>query len=176
MKKYVTLFSLGLALMQSAALAQSRSQLAIGLGPNLNFDPSRVGISGYVKWYAPSLQAQHKGFVVTAKATHTPPGEGGFFRVFDGGKYDNITTGHLLVGYRFDFPYGLPTEGKAFYLEPNIGAGLLKPKIVAFSLAPQLGLAFNANWEGFLGYHGAWGNDSWSINLLELGAAYRFPL
>jgi len=178
MKKSVTGLFLAVCLMMALTVSaqQQRSQLAIGLGPNLNFDPGRVGISGYVKWYAPGLDMDHKGLVLTAKATHTPPSEGGFFKVFDGGKYDNITTGHLLIGYRFDFPYGLPTAGKVFYLEPSVGAGLLEPGNVGFSFSPQLGLAFDANWEGFLSYHGSWGSDSRNINLLELGAAYRFKL
>lgn len=158
-------------------------RLSIGISGNYHTANERVGLSGHIKWLFPTQQPTASRFLITGKASHTPPSNGGFFNAFDKGRYDNISAVHLMGGYRvnlFDkhrFAGALaPVGPHSAYLELNMGGSYIGyTRNFGFAINPVFGYAFNQRVELNVGYQGTFTKTGVAnLNLLELGVAYCF--
>ncbi|MFC7523870.1 hypothetical protein ACFQRK_07965 [Parapedobacter sp. GCM10030251] len=181
------LIGAGAMLAQSLLFAQDKQdpshRFAIGLLGHYHTENYRLGLSGHFKWLLPTNHASGDRFLFSAKATHTGPADGPFFTAFDNGKYDNISSVYLMVGYRVNlFDKGwrsaatAPITNNAAYLEFNAGGaynGLHRRFGVA--LNPVIGYAFNQRFELNIAYQALLlGSGSPSQSYLEAGFGYRF--
>src|SRR5690606_36327781 len=169
----------------SSVLAQAycpgRHQFTVGLTSNYNYNHTRWGVSGYVKWLLPSHAFEGHRAVLTAKATHSPSTDGGhFFHGFDHGNYNNTSAIHLLGGYRFHFwdkrrfagPSARPGR-HAWYLEGSAGATYVGyDHSFGVAVPPLIGSSFSSTFHLTVGYHASYGKRD--INLIELGVAFSF--
>ncbi|SEL25566.1 hypothetical protein [Parapedobacter koreensis] len=189
MKKVIYLVLLSSLLYQGKVTAQSWRQggvledrLAIGLAANYNTGEARFGISGHAKWLFPPRYRTSGRFLITGKITHTPDSTGGFFTVFDQGKYANITVAHLMGGYRYYFYdtyqyIGPVTGGDQFFVEGNAGVSYIGYDMsVGPAINPVVGFSAEFGLEFTLGYQGvlALQRDNKSLHLVEVGFTYRF--
>lgn len=186
MKKSIYLFSLAVGLMvglvAQAQTGDDRHRFEIGLASHYNFDHTRVGASGSLRWLLPTKHRNNYRFLLTAKATHTPAADGGFFQAFDNGKYDNISGLHLLAGYRINFFKdglgGLQYERehtRRFYVELSAGAGYVHHYgKTGPSVVPTVGYGIGQKVDLTFGYQGTYLSGVRDANLLELGLSYRF--
>lgn len=127
--------------------------------------PGRYGVSGAAKMMIGAQQNQDafNEYVLTLKATHSPASDGGFFKGFDGGNYNNISAIMAMVGYRFNFGvprYMIPhftDEVGGWFIEANAGASYIHysrtwspvfSPVVGYAVARRLDLvgSFTAAW------------------------------
>ncbi len=112
--------------------------------------PGRYGVGAAAKLM---LRAQKNKevfneYVITFRASHSAPTDGGFFKGFDGGNYDNISSLILTGGYRFNFGVpryminGFTDEVGGWFIEINAGAAYTHyDRTFAPAIAPAIGYA-----------------------------------
>jgi len=127
--------------------------------------PGRYGVSGAAKMMLKAHQNKdvYNEYVVTFKASHSAATNGGFFKGFDGGNYNNISALLLMGGYRFNF--GVPRymvhhfndDVGGWFIEVNAGvsyihysrtwAPVVSP-VIGYAIAPKVDLvtSFVGSW------------------------------
>lgn len=174
--------------LQGSAMAQGGTseqdyrghRFSVGVSTNYKTSKKRVGLGGEFKWLLPTQHDRYYRFLVTAKATHTPPGEGGFFKMFDGGEYDNITALYLMAGYRIglgdNIKNSLRTPGdNTWYVELNAGLAYVHHyPVTGFAFNPKIGYTLPGQVDIYGGFQGVIGGSPKNMALIELGVAYSF--
>ncbi len=189
MKKVIYLVLLSSLCHHQLLLAQSgqrenvfENKLVLGLAANYAIGPDRFGVSGHAKWLFGCSDQSCGRFLITGKLTHTAPSNGGFFNLFDQGKYDNISAVHLMGGYRHHFydtqPYISATSGgNGFFVEGNAGVSYIgHERVWGLGLNPVVGFSTESGLELTVGYQGVLvaQQDKSHLHLLEVGVSYRF--
>ncbi|MFT3703246.1 MAG: hypothetical protein QM802_12790 [Agriterribacter sp.] len=102
-------------------------------------------------------------FVITLRASHSPATTGGFFKGFDGGKYDNISAVILTGGYRFNFGVPRPLihhftdEPGGWFIEVNAGVSYIhRDRTIAPAICPVIGYAVTPRLDLITSFVGAW--------------------
>lgn len=112
--------------------------------------PGRYGVGGAAKlmFTAQRNKDVFNEYVITFRATHSAPTNGGFFKGFDGGNYDNISALVLTGGYRFNFGvprymiHGFSDDVGGWFIEVNVGAAYIhKDRTLGPAIAPAVGYA-----------------------------------
>lgn len=140
--------------------------------------PGRYGLSGSAKMMV-KAQQNHDAFneyVLTLKATHSPASDGGFFKGFDGGNYNNISAIMALVGYRFNFgvprymiPYFTDEVG-GWFIEANAGASYIHySRTWSPVFSPVIGYAVARNLDLVGTFTAAWADTKKLKNSLFIG-------
>lgn len=148
--------------------------------------PGRYGVSGAAKMMI-KAQKNHDTFheyVITFKALHSPATDGDFFKGFDGGHYNNISTLLLTGGYRFNF--GVPRymidhftdEVGGWFIEANAGASYIHySRTWAPAIAPSIGYAVARHLDLIGSFTASWADTKKLKNNLfitGLGFQYHF--
>lgn len=140
--------------------------------------PGRYGVSGSAKMMIKAQQNRDafNEYVLTLKATHSPATDGGFFKGFDGGHYNNISSVMALVGYRFNFGvprYMIPhftDEVGGWFIEANAGASYIHySRTWAPAFSPALGYAVARNLDLVGSFTAAWADTKNLKNSLFIG-------
>lgn len=140
--------------------------------------PGRYGVSGSAKMMV-SAQRYNDAFneyVLTLKATHSPATNGSFFRGFDKGSYNNISSIMALVGYRFNFgvprymiPYFTDEVG-GWFIEANAGASYIHySRTWAPAISPVVGYAVARHFDIVGSFTASWANTEKHKNSLFIG-------
>lgn len=112
--------------------------------------PGRYGVGAAAKLMLRAQQNKDafNEYVITLRASHSAPTNGGFFKGFDGGNYDNISSLILTGGYRFNFGVpryminGFTDEVGGWFIEVNAGAAYTHfDRTFAPAIAPAIGYA-----------------------------------
>lgn len=112
--------------------------------------PGRYGVGAAAKLMLKAQQNKDvfNEYIITLRASHCAPTNGGFFKGFDGGNYDNISSLILTGGYRFNFGVpryminGFTDEVGGWFIEVNAGAAYTHfDRTFAPAIAPAIGYA-----------------------------------
>jgi hypothetical protein len=173
---------------QTVTYPQKSMRFALVAEGNFNAAeyPGRYGVSGAAKMMI-KAQQNHDAFheyVITFKALHSPASDGGFFKGFDRGSYNNISTLLLTGGYRFNF--GVPRymihhftdEVGGWFIEANVGLSYIHySRTWAPAIAPSIGYAVAPHLDVTASFTGSWANINKGKNSLfitGLGLQYHF--
>ncbi len=189
MKKHLLFTGIFLLLSMSMAFAQINQMVTypnksvrfavMGEG---NFNaaeyPGRYGLSGSAKMMVSAQQNRdtHNEYVLTLKATHSPAADGGFFKGFDGGNYNNISSVMALAGYRFNFgvpryliPYFTDEVG-GWFIEANAGVSYIHfSRTWAPAFSPVIGYAIARNLDVVGTFTASWADTKNLKNSLFIG-------